>query len=244
MPYCLFELRAKAPEDSILIVEVEKDVDRLAGLGFVVSCNAGGANKWPAELNPHFEGHAVCILPDNDDAGHSHAEKVAASLPGVAASIRIVSLPGLARGGDVSDWLDAGGDTDRLVALCQAAPTRTAATADRGSAPKPLPPSSTSPTAVIEATAEYFDDEDSFGRWLAECCVRDPMAHETTRDLYAAWSVWAERSGMSAGTEPKFRSALKARGFESKRLPGANISGFLGVRLNREDYTNDLRYGG
>ena len=39
------------------------------------------------------------------------------------------------------------------------------------------------PAAVIEATAEYFDDEDSFGRWLGECCVRDPMAHETTRRL-------------------------------------------------------------
>ena len=60
------------------------------------------------------------------------------------------------------------------------------------------------PAAVIEATAEYFDDEDSFGRWLQECCLRDPMAHETTRDLYAAWTVWAERSGMSAGSEPKF----------------------------------------
>jgi putative DNA primase/helicase len=100
------------------------------------------------------------------------------------------------------------------------------------------------PAAVIEATAEYFDDEDSFGRWLAECCVRDPMAHETTRDLYAAWTAWAERSGMSAGSEPKFRGALKARGLESKRLPGLNVSGFLGIRLNRKDYTDDLRYGG
>jgi putative DNA primase/helicase len=100
------------------------------------------------------------------------------------------------------------------------------------------------PAAVIEATAEYFDDEDSFGRWLGECCVRDSMAHEATRDLYAAWSAWAERSGMSAGSEPKFRGLLKARGFQSKRVPGLNISGFLGIRLNRKDYTDDLRYGG
>ena len=64
---------------------------------------------------------------------------------------------------------------------------------------------------MTKATAEYLDAEDSFGRWLAECCARDPMAHETTRDLYAAWTAWAERSGMSAGSEPKFRGALKAR---------------------------------
>ena len=100
------------------------------------------------------------------------------------------------------------------------------------------------PPAVLEATAEYFDDEDSFGRWLGECCVRDAMAHETTRDLYAAWTAWADRSGMSAGSEPKFRGALKARGFESRRAPGCNVSGFIGIRLQRKDYSDDLRYGG
>ena len=100
------------------------------------------------------------------------------------------------------------------------------------------------PAAVAEATAEYFDDEDVFGQWLDECCVRDPMAREATRDLYAAWSAWVQRRGMSAGTEPKFRSMLKARGFISKRLPGLNISGFLGIRLLRRDYTDDPRYGG
>jgi putative DNA primase/helicase len=100
------------------------------------------------------------------------------------------------------------------------------------------------PGTVVEATAEYFDDEDSFGRWLDEACVRDAMAHETTRELYAAWSAWAQRCGMSGGSEPKFRGALKARGFESKRLPGPNISGFLGIRLQRRDYTDDPRWGG
>ena len=99
------------------------------------------------------------------------------------------------------------------------------------------------PSVVVEATAEYFDDEDSFGRWLDECCIRDPMAHETTRDLYAAWSTWAQRSGMSAGSEPKFRSALKARGFVSKREAGTGRGGFAGIRLLRNDYTDDARYG-
>ena len=99
------------------------------------------------------------------------------------------------------------------------------------------------PAAVREATAEYFDDEDSFGRWLDECCAPDARAHETTRELYAAWSVWAQRSGLSAGSEPKFRSALKARGFAAKREPGTNLSGFAGVRLLRKDYTDDPRYG-
>jgi len=99
------------------------------------------------------------------------------------------------------------------------------------------------PAAVIDATAEYFEDEDSFGGWLEECCARDALAHETTRELYAAWNAWAQRAGLTAGSEPKFRSALKARGFVAKRLPGPNLSGFVGLRLCRRDYTEDPRYG-
>ena len=99
------------------------------------------------------------------------------------------------------------------------------------------------PAAVIDATAEYFDDEDVFGQWLDECCMRDRMAHETTRDLYAAWSSWAQRCGMTPGSEPKFRSALKSRGFEAKREPGTGRGGFAGIRLLRRDYTDDPRYG-
>ena len=121
VPYRLPELLAEH-DVPVFVVEGEKDVDRLASLGFVATCNAGGANKWPAELNPHFQDLTVCILPDNDEAGRSHAEKVAANLQSIAASVRIVTLPGLAKGGDVSDWLDAGGDAQQLVALCQAAP--------------------------------------------------------------------------------------------------------------------------
>ena len=591
VPYRLFELRAAAPGGPVLIVEGEKDVDRLATLGFVATCNAGGANKWPAELNEAFRGLVVCILPDNDGAGRSHADRVARSLHGIASSIRIIPLPGLPQGGDVSDWLDADGDAKRLVELCEAAPpwaspsattssperaepilipycdealtltfsarhdddlrycetfgkwfewegrrwreddrrrvfsharrlcrdkssealvsienektaakianvvasaktvaavvnlaradarhatasddwdadpwalntpagivdlrtgqmrphdrtalcskmtavaptaascplwtqfldqvtagdadlqrflrriagygltgstrehalfflygtgangkgtflntltailgdyarvagmdTFTESHSDRhptelamlrgarlvaaqeteegrrwaesrikaltGGDPisarfmrqdfftytpqfklliagnhKPglrnideairrrfhllpftvrIPPEQRDPNlfeklkaewpgilrwalegclewqaqglnppaAVIEATAEYFDDEDSFGRWLEECCARDAMAHETTRDLYAAWTAWAERSGMSPGSEPKFRGALKARGFSAKREPGTGRGGFEGIRLHRQDYTDDLRYGG
>ena len=55
---------------------------------------------------------------------------------------------------------------------------------------------------------------------------------------------WAERSGLTPGSEPKFRAALKAQGFEAKRLPGPNVSGFVGLRLNRHDYTDNARYGG
>ncbi len=587
VPYQLPELLAER-EAPVFIVEGEKDADRLASLGLVATCNAGGANTWPDSLNLHFGGRTVFVLPDNDAAGRSHAQKVAAGLQGVAASVRIVFLPDLPPGGDVSDWLDAGGDRDELLQLCKlamerklddgdarpedpvllpyceeaitlvfsernvdhlrycdafgkwfewddgrwredgkrrvfsrarklcrdksaevlatieheraamristtvasartvaavvnlaradgrhatlpgdwdadpwalntpggivdlrsgrmrshdcralcskitaVAPVNTAcprwlrfldevtdgdvalqaflarvagygltgstrehalfflygtgangkgtflntltgilgdyaqiagmdtfteSQTDRhpaelamlrgarlvtaqetdegrrwaesrikaltGGDPitarfmrqdfftytpqfklliagnhKPglrnideairrrfhllpftvrIPPQQRDPQlfdklkeewsailgwaikgclawqtdglnpppAVIDATDEYFDDEDVFGQWLDECCVRDPTAHETTRDLYAAWSAWAQRCGMSGGSEPKFRGALKARGFVSKRQAGTGRGGFAGIRLQRKDYTDDPRYGG
>ena len=42
VPYRLFERANAAGDPPVLIVEGEKDVDRLASLGFVATCNAGG----------------------------------------------------------------------------------------------------------------------------------------------------------------------------------------------------------
>ena len=122
VPYRLPELRAAGNDVPVFVVEGEKDADRLASLGLVATCNAGGANTWPEALTPHFRGRTVFILPDNDGAGRSHAQRVAAALHGVADSVHIVTLPGLPPGGDVSDWLDAGGDAATLLEMCRAAP--------------------------------------------------------------------------------------------------------------------------
>ena len=116
VPYRLPELLGAALDVPVFVVEGEKDADRLASLGLVATCNAGGANTWPEALTPAFAGRTVYILPDNDVAGRSHAQKVAAALEGVADSIRIVGLPDLPPGGDVSDWLDDGGDAAALLA--------------------------------------------------------------------------------------------------------------------------------
>jgi putative DNA primase/helicase len=104
--YRLPELQAADPAAWVLIVEGEKDVDRLAELGFVATTNAGGAGKWRPELSEYVRGRRVCIIPDNDDAGERHAEKVARSLVGISTDIRILRLPNLPAKGDVSDYLD------------------------------------------------------------------------------------------------------------------------------------------
>jgi hypothetical protein len=110
-------LLATNPERAVFVVEGEKDVDNLAHLGIIATTNPGGAGKWRPEYSDFLRGRHVIILPDNDGPGLSHAKAVAASLNEIAASIKILELPGLPPKGDVSDWLAAGGTRDRLLEL-------------------------------------------------------------------------------------------------------------------------------
>lgn len=106
----------------VIVVEGEKDADRLNRLGLVATCNAGGAGKWKPEHCGQLAGARVAILPDNDEAGRDHAEQVAAAMKGRAPSIKIVELGIAERKADVSDWLDGGGTIEALSHLIDTAP--------------------------------------------------------------------------------------------------------------------------
>lgn len=127
VPYRLPELLAADKGHLVWVVEGEKDVDRLAALGLVATTNARGAGQWSAPLSAYLAGCRVVILPDNDVRGRRHAQQVAASLHGVAAEVRIVTLSGVPEKGDVSDWLDAGGTVADLRRLAAQAPLWTPA---------------------------------------------------------------------------------------------------------------------
>ncbi|TWH71289.1 hypothetical protein LX59_01572 [Azomonas agilis] len=122
VPFHLPQLLAACSDDYLYIVEGEKDVLRLESLGLVATTNAGGAGKWPKELTPHFRGRKVIILPDNDESGRNHADRVRGALAGVAAEVSVLNLPNLPLKGDVSDWLDAGGTLEQLRELAEQAP--------------------------------------------------------------------------------------------------------------------------
>jgi hypothetical protein len=127
VPYRLPELTSAALTTPIYIVEGEKDCDALAKIGFVATCNSEGAdngngNKWTADLNAHFTGRHVYVIPDNDAQGRTHAQHVARQLDPVAASVRIVELPDLPLKGDVSDWLERDSAGVKLSKFAAAAP--------------------------------------------------------------------------------------------------------------------------
>ncbi len=95
------------------------------------------------------------------------------------------------------------------------------------------------PEAVRRATDNYLSEEDSFGRWIEECCDRDVGAWESSAALFASWKAWAEKTGEFAGSQKRFSQTLMNRDFSEKRQAGTGARGFLGLRLVRADYTND-----
>lgn len=118
VPYRLPELLASDRKRTVLIVEGEKDVERLRSLGFISTTCSGGAKSWLPEFGKHLAGRKTAIIRDNDDAGIQHAVSVAGSLMfWGAVSIRIVNLPSLIEHSDTSDYLDNGGTAKSLTGI-------------------------------------------------------------------------------------------------------------------------------
>ena len=115
LPYNLPEI-LKDNDKTIFIVEGEKDADRLMGLGFLATTNSGGSKNWKQELNKWFKDRRVMLIPDNDTAGYEHIDKIAQSLLPFTNSIHLLSLADKVKDkGDISDYLDSGGDMEELI---------------------------------------------------------------------------------------------------------------------------------
>lgn len=121
-------LAAGKAAEQVFVVEGEKCVDALWAVGLPAVTNPFGAGKWTAAHTASLRGLHVAICADNDPPGRKHAETVADSLIGIAASVRMVPVPGVderpaADGWDVADWLAAGGTAELLSEIARSAPT-------------------------------------------------------------------------------------------------------------------------
>lgn len=114
--YRLSDLLAH-PTAPIVIVEGEKDVDRLTALGVTATTAAMGAGKWKDCYLPPLVGREIVVIPDNDAKGKQHADTIIASCRSIARRLSRVELPDAPPKGDVSDWLDAGHSVDELRGL-------------------------------------------------------------------------------------------------------------------------------
>lgn len=119
--YNLPEITNK-PGKPLFVVEGEKDCNNLDKEGILATTNSGGAGKWRTEYNQYFKDRDVILLPDNDKVGLEHTKNVGKSLKGIVRSIKWLILPGLKTGEDVSDWLERGGNLEKLFGLVKVCP--------------------------------------------------------------------------------------------------------------------------
>ncbi|WP_408592302.1 phage/plasmid primase, P4 family [Paracoccus marcusii] len=94
------------------------------------------------------------------------------------------------------------------------------------------------PTVMVETTAEYFDEMDLFGNWLADRCETGPRYAATTEDLFESWSWYARQNGEEAGNKRgDFPQRMKERGFVPvNRAAGIRGRGWKGLRIAQQPH--------
>jgi P4 family phage/plasmid primase-like protien len=89
----------------------------------------------------------------------------------------------------------------------------------------------TPPERVVAATQEYFEDEDSFGRFLDEVCGREAEAITPLDVVYRAWLEWSNARGESAGSIKKLVQLLVGHQLERCTDPATRRSAIRGITV-------------
>ena len=89
-----------------------------------------------------------------------------------------------------------------------------------------------SPAAVGRETDAYFENQDSFGQWLAECC-QTGTGEAGASKLFESWKGFCDARGEKAGDSKRFSGFMERAGFPKiKRKNGAF---YLGISLLNGD---------
>jgi len=217
--YNLPEILKKSTKP-VFIVEGEKDCNNLEHIGILATTNSGGAGKWRAEYNQYFKDREVILIPDNDEVGINHAQEIGKSLKEIAKSIKFLTLPGLENGEDVSDWLERGGNLEKLFTLVKTTPAFSLSEIDKA-LEVPIKEISQKKLDIllekaipdkgflrhyIDLFSEISDCPKSFLFWgamttIATILGKDIFVNWEARKLYPnIWCVFLAPSGFRKGT--------------------------------------------
>jgi len=97
------------------------------------------------------------------------------------------------------------------------------------------------PAAVMAATDDYLDSEDTFAAWLAERTARGP-GDAGSAELYADFARWTEARGERAPSHKRFSRELEDHGFRrSHERTGTRFSGLRLLDLTDEPAARPTR---
>jgi hypothetical protein len=112
----LYNLPAVLKADVVYLAEGEKDAETLIKAGLCGTTSHAGAKSWGAHLTDALKGKTVVILPDNDKPGKERVGQLAKALHGTVKELRVFEPPGVPEKGDVTDWVEMGGDPAEIFA--------------------------------------------------------------------------------------------------------------------------------
>ena len=101
------------------------------------------------------------------------------------------------------------------------------------------------PESVRAATAEYFSQLDLTRQWLDECTTLEPgngHRFETSKDLFASWSVFAKANGEDTGTAKALATRLRRHGLRqtARRIGTKTYRGWEAASLHtKQGYHDD-----
>jgi putative DNA primase/helicase len=89
------------------------------------------------------------------------------------------------------------------------------------------------PESVVQANAEYIQDQDTMGQWIEYCIdTSDPSAFTSTLALRENYADWCKAEGQPVISATKFTQMMKAKEYTFDKKN--NVKGFLGLKFNPE----------
>jgi putative DNA primase/helicase len=90
------------------------------------------------------------------------------------------------------------------------------------------------PHSVTAETDHYFEDQDTFSQWLAECCDIELGNHyrmTPSTELFRSWAEYAKGAGIEPGAQVGLGEKLRNAGFDPYR--SKKERGWSGIMLRR-----------
>ncbi|MFC7737518.1 phage/plasmid primase, P4 family [Roseomonas sp. GCM10028921] len=91
------------------------------------------------------------------------------------------------------------------------------------------------PKAVLDATAEYFAEQDILTQWIEECCEQGKGMGDTNASLFSSWRTFAQSRGEEPRNVKWFSTMVERLGFRrEKDCDLFRGRGFVGLRVKPE----------
>jgi putative DNA primase/helicase len=92
------------------------------------------------------------------------------------------------------------------------------------------------PPSVLQATTDYFNEQDAIGRWMEEC-TKVADVFRTTEELFQSWAEWCGRNNEKyIGTTRRFTQALERKKIVRDRDAVTRRRGFRGLDVIVGDF--------